>query len=224
MNVSNPNGRRSRTGNGPLTDEIPMSLKNTLRLTLLLAALTLMFAGCTGEEETTDTASSVDSISDQTSTADVVADVPITPWWGTADDLTQAAAIWDEINGEDFSNTWALMPGTKRNMTSDAPHGGNANVYINSIAAGEPTNLAPGSIIVKASMPAAGAPVSSYSLIKKIPGFDPDHQNWFWAEYNSTGGVVSDEDGVPLAGAIGPNKTSDCLKCHSFDEDFVFLN
>ncbi|PIW00072.1 MAG: hypothetical protein CO108_24160 [Deltaproteobacteria bacterium CG_4_9_14_3_um_filter_63_12] len=192
---------------------------------LPFAVLSLVLSGCEGSAEPVAADTSVEVVDVAVHDQDLESIEWVeTPWWGTPENLDEAQAIWAQMSGENFASTWTLMPGTTRNLLSNAPHGGVVNVYLNDAAAVDPSHLAAGSIVVKASMSTPGAPAHRYSVIKKIPDFDPEHQDWFWVEYDDIGHVVTDDRGTPLAGAIGPNKTSDCVSCHKFDSDFVFLN
>ena len=71
--------------------------------------------------------------------------------------------------------------------------------------------LPEGSIIVKEGYSdSSGSELNKITIMKKINGFDPEHNDWFWANYNEGGG---------LGGANG--SVSSCYSCHTSGKDYL---
>ncbi len=70
-----------------------------------------------------------------------------------------------------------------------------------------------GSILVKEGYSdSEGQSLNKITIMKKIDGYDPDHNNWFWANYN---------EGGELAGKNG--KESSCYNCHISGNDYLLF-
>tara|TARA_X000001036_G_scaffold262244_1_gene243744 strand:+ start:1771 stop:2247 length:477 start_codon:yes stop_codon:yes gene_type:complete len=130
------------------------------------------------------------------------------------DDQILANDIWEEIQGY---KTWDQNPEFLGIQSGDSPHGEYVQIWINDIVkeffnVEIPDSLLPnGSIIVKEGYSdEGGANMNKITVMKKINGFDPDHNNWFWANYNENGS---------LGGKNG--KVSSCYSCHASGKDYI---
>jgi hypothetical protein len=95
-----------------------------------------------------------------------------------------------------------------------------ANVYVNDLAQGIYL-LASGSVfpacskIVKTHLegPESEAIAAITVMVKMLPGYDPDHNDWWWGMYDKTGKVAE------MSG-----KVQVCIACHqpASEADYVF--
>ncbi|KPV41947.1 hypothetical protein AN478_00050 [Thiohalorhabdus denitrificans] len=56
-------------------------------------------------------------------------------------------------------------------------------------------------------------------MFKREPGYDPEHNDWFWVKYEPDGSVASDEQGMKLAGRVAKGQDEGCIACHSEQKD-----
>tara|TARA_Y100000748_G_scaffold302716_1_gene305598 strand:+ start:1713 stop:2189 length:477 start_codon:yes stop_codon:yes gene_type:complete len=135
-----------------------------------------------------------------------------------SDDLTNdqriANEIWVEIQGYE---TWDQNPELLGIQPGDSPHGEYVQIWINDVAkeffnAERDDDLLPdGSIIVKEGYSDQnGSNMNKITIMKKINSFDPDNNDWFWANYNENGS---------LGGKSG--KVSSCYSCHVSGKDYI---
>ncbi len=124
--------------------------------------------------------------------------------------------LWKLIETENFRDRWRMWPGKEALYQGTPPHGALLTTYINSIgyeSVVKKENVLPsGTIIVNEDyMP--DKTLAAITVMYNLPGFDPEHGNWFWGKYAPDGKPMTmEKDGetVILAGAI-----SDCIGCHS---------
>ena len=129
-------------------------------------------------------------------------------------DQIMANDIWEEIQGY---KTWDQNPEFLGIQSGDSPHGEYVQIWANTIAKeffdiAQTDDLLPeGSIIVKEGYSdSSGSELNKITIMKKINGFDPEHNDWFWANYNEGGG---------LGGANG--SVSSCYSCHTSGKDYL---
>lgn len=136
-------------------------------------------------------------------------------------DVERARALWsDEL---DDYRTWEAYPGHEGWQPGKSPHGSSLKLFVDDVARGDP--LADGAIVVKENYTAPrDDALVSVTVMKKIAGYAPDHGDWFWVEYTPDGEVLSDRQGVPLAGRIGVDEG--CIACHARagGGDYLFTN
>ena len=129
----------------------------------------------------------------------------------------ESGELRDEIEGDDYRNTYARAPGGEegRLPAQGGPHGGFIDLYINEVmvdaiadaeASGEALTAWPeGSIIVKDGWSAMeGGDFEYLSFMERRS------DGWFWGEYRGNGRLVS-------AGL----DDSTCTGCHASGEDEV---
>lgn len=143
--------------------------------------------------------------------------------YGGVFDLAQAESLWAEVEGHD---AWPSFPGKDGVLMGTNPHGAYQTLHLNPVAAADVDTLAYGSIVVKRDLATADAnDVEAITVMKRVRNFNPDQFDWFWAAYAPDGEVALDDQGTPLAGAVGKDGGG-CLGCHAAapGEDFVFMN
>jgi len=61
-------------------------------------------------------------------------------------------------------------------------------------------------------------------MFKREKGYDPDHQNWFWAKYLPDGSLDTNPQDMKLAGRVAKGADQGCIACHQKAEggDYVF--
>lgn len=133
-------------------------------------------------------------------------------------DQKLANEIWDEIQGYE---TWAQDSTFAEIQSGNSPHGDYVQIWLNETVANffknpdtlENATLPLGSILVKEGYSDSdGKSLNKVTIMKKIDGYDPDHNNWFWAIYN---------EGGELAGKNG--KESSCYNCHISGNDYLLF-
>ena len=131
---------------------------------------------------------------------------------GTPEDQSSASSLWDEIADH---RDWGFFAEHVGIQPGESPHGDFIATYINSIASSNQEAPPLGSILVKENYSDDDiSTLDSYTVMKRIDGYDPDNGDWFWARYNSEGTLTHS------------GKVAMCSDCH-FDadgDDFVFLN
>ena len=133
-------------------------------------------------------------------------------------DQKLANEIWDEIQGYE---TWVQDSTFAEIQSGNSPHGDYVQIWLNETVANffknpdtlENVILPVGSILVKEGYSdSEGQSLNKITIMKKIDGYDPDHNNWFWANYN---------EGGELAGKHGIE--SSCYNCHISGNDYLLF-
>ena len=125
---------------------------------------------------------------------------------GDDQDPEGARALWRQIHALEYRQ-WQRAPGYERRRSSDAPHGGAVDIYINDVvaealAAGEPLSEWPvGAMIVKDGFDG--------SDLELVAAMDKREDGWFWAEWDDEGDA--DYSGRP----------DTCTDCHRSGDDHV---
>lgn len=123
--------------------------------------------------------------------------------------------VWNQMQQEDYQNTWNLWPGTKELYEGTEPHGMLLTTYLNDIAyeavMNGSTTLPHGSIIAKENYMPDG-PLNAITTMYKVEDFNPEHNDWFWLS-NNPEGVVNVEGIV-----------NSCQSCHQqvAASDYIF--
>ncbi len=125
--------------------------------------------------------------------------------------------LWRRITAEADWDTYASWPGITGMQPGQSPHGKYHEVYVNApLARALPisTRQAPaGSIIVKESFNADKKP-TNVSVMAKVPGYNPEYGDWFWAQYDPRGKVLVE------------GRVESCEECHEGvkDNDYIILH
>ena len=116
-------------------------------------------------------------------------------------------------------NQWAQFSDRQGTQASVLPHGPMSNVFINDTVASALSNftgqLPNGSIIVKENVGTDPAVTEAkLTVMWKVSGFDPDNNDWFWANMSPSGQISAE------------GKVLGCVVCHGGAKanDFVFVH
>lgn len=135
------------------------------------------------------------------------------------EDAPTGAELFARISQEDPFQVWGQFPDRQGIVPSGLPHGPMSQVFINSVVETALDNfegtLPDGSIIVKENVGTdASVTEAALTVMWKVAGFDPDNNDWFWANMTPEGQIVAE------------GKVADCAGCHSGARanDFVFVH
>ena len=61
-------------------------------------------------------------------------------------------------------------------------------------------------------------------MFRREEGYDPDHQNWFWAKYAPGGALATNPKGMALAGRVAKGADQGCIACHQAADggDYIY--
>jgi hypothetical protein len=117
---------------------------------------------------------------------------------------TTGEALWARLQRENYQN-WGLWPGKTRLYQGQEPHGALLTTYVNALAQDAISNgaarMSPGAIVVKENY-GPNNQLMAITVMQKVAGYDPQHQDWFWAKYQPDGKVE-------MAGRVDM-----CYQCH----------
>ena len=134
--------------------------------------------------------------------AALAASLAAAPVWGQMPGA-DAQALWTYFTQQSPYQKWGQWPDFAGRQAGKSPHGEFVAVYVNQPAL-EATSppLPAGSLIVKDGFDAAGK-LTSITVMYKVPGYNPQGGDWFWARYSPQG----------QAGPVGQPKG--CVGCHA---------
>lgn len=52
-------------------------------------------------------------------------------------------------------------------------------------------------------------------MFQRKEGYDPDHTNWYWANFQPSGKLEKNPKGMSLAGRVAKGADKGCIGCHS---------
>lgn len=52
-------------------------------------------------------------------------------------------------------------------------------------------------------------------MFQRESGYDPDHQDWYWAKFQPSGELENNPKGMPLAGRVAKGMNKGCIACHA---------
>ena len=108
------------------------------------------------------------------------------PPFGSRVDLDAAASLWKSMMGY---KSWSPYPGLAGWQDGNSPHGKVLRYYVNSTAARDP--MANGAIIIKENYGARSTgSLMAVTVMKKVPGYDPENEDWFWVKFDPSGTVM----------------------------------
>lgn len=128
--------------------------------------------------------------------------------------------LQDYLKAMHYEN-WAPHSGTDGDFTAgQGPHGAFLKVYLNRMAASDPKSPPHGSILVKENYGPDKKTLMALTVMYRVKGFDPEHNDWYWVKYEPNG-AASQMNGMSVAGRVKM-----CADCHSSADgnDFVFGN
>lgn len=148
--------------------------------------------------------------------------------FGGEKDVQFAKAIWTAMKGYD---RWPMKSGF---YPGTSPHGKVLKLYYNMVN----VNNKPYHVIIKDNYGGEGATVEAVAeapekylaavtvMVQREDGYDPAHNNWFWAKYMPGGSLDKNAKGMQMAGRVAKGMKVGCIACHAdaADNDFVFTN
>jgi hypothetical protein len=104
---------------------------------------------------------------------------------------TTGEALWARLQQENYT-TWSLWPGKEKYYQGQEPHGALLITYVNALAQDALTNgaaqMPAGAIIVKENY-GPDRQLMGATVMEKVPGYDAQNSDWFWAKYTADGTV-----------------------------------
>ena len=126
------------------------------------------------------------------------------------------AALYSYISKTDNYRNWRLWLGTQEMYQGrSAVHGAMLSIYVSdsvySAIQNREKSMPAGGIIVKENYN-ADRKLAVLTVMYKVKGYDPEHNDWFWAEYGSDGNIVFQ------------GKVENCNACHGIrkDNDYIW--
>lgn len=106
---------------------------------------------------------------------------------------TTGRALWAYVEAAKY-RSWPLWPGKEEFFEGEEPHGALLTVYVDSsvyraLEAGA-TTMPPRSIIVKENF-GPDRKLRAHTIMYKVPGFSPEHRDWFWGQFGPDGKVLA---------------------------------
>ncbi len=110
---------------------------------------------------------------------------------------------------------WAAPEGWEGTQASspeaEGSHGVYTEIRLNALAEGTlGGDVREGGILLSLALEDDGETVRQWAAMRKIPGYDGEHGDWFWARY-------SPEGEVQISGSA-----TDCIRCHLNGTDYVY--
>ncbi len=126
---------------------------------------------------------------------------------------TTDASLWAHLRDSDY-RSWSRWPGTGELYTGQEPHGMLLTTYVNSLALDALMNgsaMMPGGAIVVKENYMPDRTLAAVTVMHKVPGYAPDHADWYWVKY-LPGGEVEASGRVPM-----------CQACHAAQAQADYL-
>jgi len=139
-------------------------------------------------------------------------------------DETFEQKFWNYIVRAKYRN-WAPVPGKSDAMyEGESPHGAYLKMYLNRTAAGSPSALPTGSIVIKENYGRDQRTLMAVTAMYKNKGYSESTGDWYWVKFNPDGTVATkstDNGEKRLAGRV-----QGCIQCHdgADGDDYVFFN
>ncbi len=130
--------------------------------------------------------------------------------WSSGVAVQDATNTWNELRGYQMyfgqTDPWVgIQPNSSHH--DDETH---ARIWVSPRAEGRVGSTLPNhSILVLEAFRDPAAPPSWIGVMRKVPGYTAEFDDWFWAAYTPTGGVLE-------AGAVEA-----CAGCHVSGADYV---
>lgn len=183
----------------------------TLR-TILMMSLVLFMAACepSAEQGTED-----GEMADTTEATETAATMESPD--------TTGAALWAHMQEAKYQESWQLWPGKEAYYEGTDPHGRLLTTYLNETALaalnGDAAMMPEGAIVVKENyMP--DSTLAAITVMHKVAaGYNPDHNDWFFAKFQPSGALEMAPDGsMALEGRV-----PGCQACHGQQKDNDYL-
>lgn len=105
---------------------------------------------------------------------------------------TTVEAVWSHLQQQDYES-WDRFPGKGELYGGGEPHGALLTTYVNDAArrgleGGSPVSIPAGGMVVKENyMP--DSTLAAVTVMYKVEGFNPDHNDWWFLKRNADGTV-----------------------------------
>ena len=121
---------------------------------------------------------------------------------------------------------WDTLPAgnAERRPADEQVHGPNPKVYANPTAMQDPAAPPHGSILVIEDYADSGKTRNSISIMYRVKGTDPEHNDWYWMRYLPDGSLATADAASGAKPIVG--KVKSCIDCHenAWGKDLVFTN
>ena len=121
------------------------------------------------------------------------------------EDLKEGTELYTAITEKNDYKKWLLWPGKGELYPGTEPHGALITVYVTAdvrrIIEKNRGMMLPESIIVKENYN-SDKELVAITVMQKIKGYNPEHNDWFWAKYSPDGTVEA------------AGKVDTCINCH----------
>jgi len=189
-----------------------MTIHSPIRTLATLAVVGL--AACGGAEESG--MEEADAATPEVETTAVATETPM-----EMPDTT-AEAVWAYIQENDYTG-WTHFPGTGDQYQGQQPHGALLTTYVNDEAlgalesGGENISIPEDGIIIKENFSPQGQ-LAAVTVMYKVPGYNAEHNDWWWAKYLPDGSLDTAPNGMELEGRL-----PGCQGCHiqAQSDDYV---
>lgn len=119
-------------------------------------------------------------------------------------DNISGESLWDRITTESDYKTYGYFENQKGLLPGQSPHGVLHEIFVNAdlLESIPVTDQLPyGSIIVKENY-TPDKELDKLTVMAKVEGYNPEHNDWFWAAYSKDGKVLVE------------GKPGGCISCH----------
>lgn len=174
---------------------------NTRLVTLSAAALLCVLGGCTPRDAEV-AESEIDTIGGRLADA-----------MGRPLPDTTGMSVWLYLERVDYRNAWARWPGLGEFYGGSEPHGLLLTTYVNSAAheaadaySGE---MPVGALVVKEAYLPTRDTLDNVTVMYKVEGYNPEHEDWFFAKYLPDGTIEAE------------GRVEACQECHMEGPDYI---
>ncbi|MCH7705442.1 MAG: cytochrome P460 family protein [Chloroflexi bacterium] len=105
------------------------------------------------------------------------------------------SAVWNYLQDVEYQDNWTLWPGKGELYEGGEPHGMLFTTYLSPPAIDALTDKAgsmpAGAFIIKENY-TADAVLAALTVMYKVDGFNPEHNDWFFAKIAADGEVVAE--------------------------------
>ncbi len=132
-----------------------------------------------------------------------------------AEDDSYAAELWQQMQEDQYSESWSTIPGKGELYPGQAPHGALLTTYLNEVARqgfdAQSGEMPDGSIVVTENYN-ADETLASVTVMQKRAGYAPSYNDWYFASYGPDG------EAQASSGIVS------CMSCHAAvrSNDYIF--
>ena len=122
--------------------------------------------------------------------------------------------LYDHITIDNDYQNWSYWPGEGEFESAREPHGDFVTTFISDTALSsienKEGNMSAGSIIVKNNYD-DNKELVAITAMYKVDGYDPEHNDWFWAKYLPDGTIEAEGNIEDCNGCHGMKKSNDYI-------------